>query len=261
MTLTPATSLEAQLQSVPVLSAITPNVRDIYLKGHSMGNQANVFAKIGDCNTVADSFLAPLDKGSYSLGRYAPLQKTITYYKGSFARQSKAAEIGFNVITVQDPFWSDPNMCLANESSLRCEYRLIKPSIALVMFGANDVLFLTPKLYQQNMRKIVQQSLDQGIIPVLTTFTWHDNGPMRQKAMEFNMIDVALSREYNIPLVNFWLASQYLPGHGISSDNAHLNWSVNGLIFTGEEKQWGESLRSLLMLEMLDNLRTELEGD
>jgi hypothetical protein len=83
---------------------------------------------------------------------------------------------------------------------------------------------------------------------------------MRQKAMEFDMIDVGLSREYKIPLINFWLASQYLPGHGISNDNAHLNWSVNGLIFTGEEKQWGESLRSLLTLEMLDSLRQTLES-
>ncbi len=260
LTLTPASALEAQLQGVPILSDITSHVRDIYLVGQKLGNHANVFAKVGDCNSVSDAFMAPLDKGQYSLGRYAPLQKAILYYKGSFARQSVASEIGFNVITVQDPFFANQKTCGPNDSPLRCEYHLMKPSIAVVMFGANDVLFLTTKLYQDNMRKIIQQSLDLGIIPVLTTFTWHDNGPMREKAMEFNMIDVSLSRDYNIPLINFWLASQYLPGHGISSDNAHLSWSVNGLIFTGEQNLWGESLRSLLTLEMLDKLRQALAG-
>ncbi|MEP7285386.1 MAG: SGNH/GDSL hydrolase family protein [Chloroflexota bacterium] len=262
-TLTPAADhLESQLQAIPVLSDISPTMRDLYLKGQKLGDHGNVFAKVGDCNTESDSFMRPLDNGTYRLGPYSPLQKTVSFFKGSFARESIAGQIGFNVITVQDSLWANPKYCGANESPLNCEYRLLHPSIAVVMFGANDVLFLTPKLYESHLRQIVEQSLNQGIIPVLTTFTWHDYDTQASaKVMEFNLIIARLAQEYQIPLINFWLASQYLPEHGINRDNAHLSFAGDGLQFTGDETRWGHSLRSLLTLQMLDKLRTALGED
>src|SRR5260221_3556030 len=260
LTVTPAGGVESQLQAVPIFSGVSSELRTIYLKGQSLGNHGNIFTKVGDCNSKSDVYLGSLDTGTYKLGRYASLQNTISYFKGSFNRNSAAAQIGFNVVTVQDSLWADPKACEGSESPLTCEYRLVQPSIALIMFGANDVLFLSPKLYQQYLRQIVEQSIADVIIPVLMTFTWHSNtdDALREKMLTFNMIDVNLAHDYSIPLINFWLASQYLPDHGISRDNAHVNWSVNGLDFTGDETRWGETLRSLLTLEMLHQIQTEI---
>src|SRR5258708_5805147 len=178
LTLTPGRGLESQLQAVPVLSGIGPTLRTIYLKGQQLGNHPNVFAKVGDCNTKSDAFLMPIDHGLYRLGRYASLQKTISTFKGSFGRDSIAAQVGFNVASAQDNFWADPKVCKADESPVDCEYRVTHPAVAIIMFGANDALFFTPAAFRKYMGQIVEKSINDGIIPVLMTFTWHDYGTL-----------------------------------------------------------------------------------
>ncbi|HLY26535.1 MAG TPA: hypothetical protein VKQ72_09365, partial [Aggregatilineales bacterium] len=261
LTLTPPASDQSEvlLQEVPIFSGIGPNLHAIYAKGQQLGNNPHAFAKVGDCNTKSDAFLNPIDHGLIRLGYYGALGQVIDNFKGSFGRDSIAAQVGLNSASVQDSFLADSRFCKANEAPLDCEYRISQPSIALIMFGANDVGFFTPEMYRRYMSQIIEKSIADGVIPVLMTFTWHDHGALYDKMLQFNLIAVNLAQQYQIPLINFWLASQYLPGHGIVPDNAHLTWSVNGLDFTGEQTVWGQTLRSLLALEMLGAVTQELD--
>jgi hypothetical protein len=259
VTLTPATdgNLEKQLQEVPVLSEVTEGMRQLYRDGLEMGNRARVLAKVGDCNTVSDAFLKPFDGENYTLGTYDYLRDTIAYFQGSFARESMASEIGFNVYSVQDALWGDPQVCKSDEGPLACEYRVLRPSLSVIMFGANDILQFEADAFERYLRQIIESTMERGILPIVTTFTRRPDGrwPLM---LELNMVVVRLAKEYDIPLINFWLASQYLPGRGIYADNAHLNQGTGRISFEGGEKRWGHTLRNLLTLQMLDKLRREL---
>lgn len=69
-----------------------------------------------------------------------------------------------------DSTWADPQWCLSGETPLACEYRVTRPSIALIMFGINDGAATEPEAYEAYLRLIVTQTLERKIVPVLHTF-------------------------------------------------------------------------------------------
>lgn len=253
---------EALLSSIPVIPAISGTARQIYLRGQAMGNHAHVIAKIGDCNTENYAFLSPLDAGNYDLGPYGDLQPTIDFFKGSFSLDSVAGRTGYSALTVLDSTWADPKVCLAGESSVYCELRRHHASIAIIMFGSNDIFTLTADQYEQSIREIVRLSIAHGTIPVLTTFTnSRALGPKWQTLLDYNAITVKVAQDNDIPLINFWRAAQALPNGGISGDLAHLTYSGSPRVsFHGEETQAGFSLRNLVTLQTLDAIRKAAMG-
>ena len=131
-----------------------------------MGNHDYAFSLVGDSNTDNPAFLAPFDQGSYDLGPYADLQPTIGYFKGSFSRHSPAAVGSFSTAKVLDPAYAD-SRCSAGETPLACEYRLQKPSVALILLGTGDQHDW--RNFEARYRKIIEYTLAQGIVPVLMT--------------------------------------------------------------------------------------------
>ncbi|NDJ76743.1 MAG: SH3 domain-containing protein [Chloroflexi bacterium] len=245
--------LVAFLEDVPVLPAISPRARAIYI---GSGNNPNRFTTVGDCNTTAPAFLVPFSTGYYDLGPYAYLQSTIDFFGDSFGRSSQAAHVGFNTMMVLDSGWANPQWCEPGESVLWCEYRLSEASVAIIMFGVNDVLHLTPDTYENSLREIVEWSIDHGTIPVLSTFSWADGAPYLNKALQLNVITVEVARAYDVPLINFWLAAQELPNNGMM-DDTHLSYGSppGSALFDGQEATSGFTLRNLLVLQTLDLLR------
>jgi hypothetical protein len=243
--------LAAQLAAIPLLSGVGPHAREIYLNG---GKNPRVFSKIGDCNSYEWAFLAPFDTGQYDLGRYTSLQPSVDFFRGSFGRGSLAAQVGFNALSVLDAAWADPSVCVAGESPVWCELRRTHPAAAIIMFGANDVFLLSVEQYEQSLRQVVEWTLQSGTIPVLSTFTWC--GTFNDHALALNLITVSLAREYDLPLINFWAAAQSLPNCGML-DGTHLTTAgpPYGAYFTGDEMRSGFTLRNLVTLQMLDELR------
>ncbi len=212
----------ASWKDLPVVPALSAHARDVYQVGVVKGNNPHAFAKVGDCETDTDWFLEDFDKGVsyYSLGPYQPLQATIDFFKGSFGRKSLAARRGFNAAALLTSFWADPAQCKADESPLACEYRILRPSFALVMLGTNDV----PRkdAFEENLRKVIEFSLDQSVLPVLATTADNLEGDE-----SINATIARLAQEYDLPLWNFWAAVQPLPGHGLVEDGAHLTPAPN----------------------------------
>jgi hypothetical protein len=236
-------------QQLPVIpEKISGRVREIYRLGLTLGNNPHVFSRIGDCASAAPAFLTGFGR-NYNLGDYTYLQPAIDYFQGSFEHPSLAAKSGLNTAGLLTTLWTG-DQCLAHETLLDCQYRLDHPSFAFISIGTDEAYYIhhAPASFEQNMRIIIEDTLAKGIVPILGT-----------KADDFegdNSINAAIARlalEYDMPLWNFWLAAQPLPGHGLI-DPAHLN-SVSYINFTDftipHSLEYGMQMRNLTALQML----------
>lgn len=212
--------------NLPVIpETVSSNVRNIYLKGLSLGNRPGSFSKVGDCNSLDPYFLSYFDLGSsaYDLGAYGYLQPMIDEFNGSFKRVSEAVGNGFNTSAVLSPFRANPDDCNSGESPLQCEYRIHKPSFVFISIGTDD--YLSPDKYEANLRQILDYTIQQGIVPILVTKMDDAN------QLDYNPIIAKLAYEYNIPLINLWRALQPLPDHGLL-DNIHPSGYTDGFNFS-----------------------------
>jgi hypothetical protein len=75
------------------------------------------------------------------------------------------------------------------------------------------------------------------------------------KSLAFNTFLLDLAGDFNIPLINLWRALGPLPDNGIQADLFHLTQSATPYNFTGDEQRFGITVRNLLTLQMLDDLR------
>lgn len=246
-TLAPRPTLKPdEWKRLPVIPRISETVVQIYQRGLELGNDPHAFSKVGDCGSTPAWFLGDFDRGAafYHLGNYQGLQNIIDQYQGSFARTSLAAQSGYNASSLFVTLWSDRAFCKANEAPLECEYRVHRPAIAFIMLGTNDIWH--PEDFAPQMVRIIEFSLENGVIPILSTKADNLEGDGSINATIAN-----LALEYDIPLWNFWAAAQLLPDGGLQEDQAHLTWGRN--FFNDPEalsKAW--PVRNLTALQMLD---------
>lgn len=243
-------------KNLPIIpQEISDRVREIYKLGLTLGNNPHVFSRIGDCASAAPDFLVGFDS-NYNLGTYTDLQPAIDYFRGSFQRPSLAAKNGLNTAGLLTSLWTG-DQCLSNESLLDCQYRLDHPGFAIISVGTNESYYVhhTPGVFETNMRAIIEDTMAQGIIPILGTKADNLEGD--------NSINATIARlalEYQLPLWNFWQAAQSLPNHGLA-DASHLT-SVSYLNFTDfsipHSLEYGMQVRNLTALEMLNFLREQL---
>jgi hypothetical protein len=257
-----------RLAATPILFNMdTPTLDTIFQHGQELGSRADVFTKVGDSNTVSGDFLLPIGlEGNYcELGDYQYLQETIDFFSvspregspNSFNSSSKAVERGLSSSAALDPFWAS-SPCEANESPVTCEYRLVRPSVAIINLGLMDVRYATEDSFRANMEQIVQLSIEQGVIPVLNTIVvLPDQETLSFEAsISINADIVDIAETYEIPLINLWAAVQSLPNFGIGPDRTHFKHVVGEFCdFDGAEREIGGTLRNLLTLQALDELR------
>jgi len=245
-TVIPATLKPDEWKDLPVVPKIEDTVLEIYARGLELGNNPLAFSKIGDCGSTPAWFLGDFDRGPrfYSLGDYEYLSTVIDAFQGSFDRTSLAARSGFNASALFVPLWADRDYCKADEPPLTCEYRVHKPVIAFIILGANDVWH--PEEFEPQMRRIIEFSLTNGVIPILATKADNQEGDG-----SINAIIARLALEYRVPLWNFWRAVNDLPNQGLQEDKDHLTWGANNF----DDPQaltaaW--PLRNLTALQVLD---------
>jgi uncharacterized protein YgiM (DUF1202 family) len=251
-----------QPRDEPYISGISSKSTAIFQAGQALGNRANAFALVGDSNTDNPAFFQPLDQGNYNLGEYAYLEDTVQFFKGSFGRSqsSPAAVGGFNTTKVLDPA-NSPSYCNKGETPLACEYRITKPSIALILMGTGDQH--TWQGFEGRYRTIIEYTISQGIIPVLITkgddLEHRDN---TASSGYINDIIRRLSREYDVPLLDLRQAISGLPNLGFNSDGFHYNTPSDGesCYFDAEHLKYGYTMRNLTALQMLDALRRQVVG-
>ncbi|MBI5668211.1 MAG: hypothetical protein HZC41_09410 [Chloroflexi bacterium] len=248
-------ALLQQLYAVPVISDVSDRMRQVYRLGQTLGMHSYVITKVGDSLSFNPMYLEPMSRNDNDLGPYDYLADALTYF-GPSAAPSAAASIGLNVFSVFDPGWKRKAQCRANESPLACEYRQKQPGVAFILFGPNDVRAVNVDKFRTQMQKIVEETEQRGIIPVLSTFSADPNRRYWDEAVIFNLAIVDVAWQYDVPLINLWAAARPLPDYGLDADHVHMKNS--GFLYlkysTGHESLYGTSLRNLLSLVMLDEI-------
>jgi len=242
-------------QEWPVVPTVSPRMIEIYQRGIAQGNDPAHFSKIGDCQNIASYFLSTFDTpGDYSLGtQHATLQNTIDHFSGSWSRVSLSVGPGMNIASVLSPIWADPEKCNPGETPLACELRLHKPGIALISmetwWGEQPA-----KIYEMYMRQLVENVLAKNVVPILATKA--DN---LEKDNSINAAIARVAYDYDIPMWNFWAATQPLPDHGLYNDGFHLTFARN--FFDDPTRMtYAWPWRNLTALEAIDSVWHGLTG-
>lgn len=240
-------------KELPVIPTVSDTARAIYQRGLVLGTNPQAFSKVGDCQNVSSYFLSVFDvPGEYRLdAEHAYLQETITYYQGSFLRESEATKGGYNVAAILQPLRADPKVCNPDESPLICELRIHNPSVVIVSleegWGSRPA-----ETYGRYMRQVIETIMARGVVPILATKADNIEGDH-----SINATIAQIAYEYDIPLWNFWLAVQPLPDHGLSQDGFHLTFARNFFDDPVRMKNaW--PVRNLTALQALDAVRRGL---
>ena len=263
-----ASASAIDLHDLPVLPQVTATAREIYARGQAAGLNPHVVSKIGDCMTASENFLVPFGTGDYDLGDYQDLQPVIdnftsapiqsegkTFADNAFASPGLATAQGFTTVSVLDPLWADPQWCDANESPLTCEYRVAQPAFALIMFGTNDTFFFDADSFDGYLRQIIAQTIAADVVPVLYTFPERPEFP--EKTLLFNQIIAQIAADYDLPLINLYVALEDLPDKGVNLDDPiHLSSPIddNAGNFTPANLERGYTFRNLITLQALQVL-------
>jgi uncharacterized protein YraI len=243
----------------PFVSNLTERAREVYAFGYSYGNRPDVFSKIGDSITISTAFLAPIGYGNYNLRDYTHLQDAIDFYSNTLARtgnsfvnESLSAKGGWPTQAVLSPKSADPAFCLEGEAPLVCEYRLVRPSLAIIMLGTNDVPSTPSSQVERALRDVIEVSIELGVVPILTTIPPMHRSGTEGRVEEFNTIIRSLGVEYGMPIIDYWSALQGMPNDGLAGDGVHPSIAPGVADFTPENLTYGMTVRNLVTLQGLD---------
>jgi hypothetical protein len=222
---TPRTSA-GDWRDAPIMPEISQHVFQIYHEGQIQGRDPHSFSVIGDCQAVPVVFMGP-----YELGTFVPpenesnLWDVINYFKGSFARWGMSVRGGFTAASVLSPMQADPKYCKSGETPLTCEYRIHNPAFVIITLET----WLDPQTvdrYDGYLRRIMDYVIDHGSVPILLTKA--DSSEMRNGTHVFNPVIIQVAHDYDVPVINFWRAAQYLENGGIDPNREGFHLSQAG---------------------------------
>jgi hypothetical protein len=278
-------SYGAEWQELPVVPALGPAVTDhlerVEDRGERLGNDPGVFAKVGDSITASPSFLQALACRPPSWGAWAGLRTTLEFFgatavpagseeaqcavSNSFSRLGVAAVGGWRVVDALSPRESLPEC--EGLPAVSCELQLLRPSVALIMFGTNDLEDFNAVEFRRDLARLTRLVSSAGTIPVLSTIPPRAREPFSQRVARFNAEIAALAENRALPLWNFWreLVEPGVPHLGLSGDGVHPSVicpPCTAIDFRPAGLRQGYALRNLGALRVLDRLRRRvLLGD
>lgn len=233
---------------------VGPHLKSVYQQGVGLGNNRNRFSKVGDSETWSPRYLHAFEGYDYKLGEFQHLQVVVDQFRGSFARGGYAAQPGFGSGAVLDPQWADPAHCRPQETPLACEYREHKPVTALIMLRTWSYETDKNSQFYYDLCAIVEYSLKQGVIPVLSTVPyayapWPDAGLTNETIR-------LVAYQYNIPLWDLWEMTESLPDRGVDRSDNHLTKPPGDLVgyFVDPYLQYGTVRRNLEALQVLQEI-------
>jgi hypothetical protein len=243
---TPAPTLE-DWREAPIEPAISERVVDIYEEGQRQGRDPASFSVIGDCQSIPFVFMGPFSRGELEPDpSESYLWNAINYFDSSFKRWSVTARGGFTAASILNALQADPNECKPGETPLTCEFRLNNPAFVLITLET----WLDPDTidrYEVYLRQILDSVIEKGAVPILLTKA--DASELRGEKHVINPVIVNLAYEYQVPVVNFWRAAQYLDNYGIDPEREGFHLS-----------QAGYNLKNILALRALYAVWTKVES-
>jgi hypothetical protein len=267
-----------ELPVVPALGpVVTSHLEKIASRGELVGNQPGVFAKIGDSITASPSFLQALACQPPQLGYWGGLQATLDFFGGtpvprgseeaqcpvssSYSRLGIAAVGGSRAVDALAPRESFPEC--EGRPAVSCELKLLRPSVALIMFGTNDLEDFNAVRFRRDLARVARIVSSAGTIPVISTIPPRASWLFSRRVTRFNAEIAALAENRALPLWNFWrqLTEPGVPREGLSGDGVHpsvLCPPCTAIDFRPAGLRQGYALRNLGALRVLDLLRRRI---
>jgi hypothetical protein len=265
-------------QKLPVVPALGPgvaaHVEKVASRGERFGNHPGVFAKIGDSITASPSFLQGLACWPPQMGRWGALRGTLEFFgetavprgteeapcpvSNSYSRVGMAAVGGWRAADALLPRESFPEC--GGLPALSCELETLRPSVALIMFGTNDLEEMTAVQFRRDLARVARLVAGAGAIPVISTIPPRARRPFSERVASFNAQIAALAENRALPLWNYWrqMTEAGVPRLGLSRDGVHpsvLCPPCTAIDFRPATLRQGYALRNLGALRILDRLR------
>ena len=166
-------------------------MRSVHAK---FSGEPGTLACFGDSITVTMAFWAPLQLG--------PPRKM---------DEATAADYELVKRSMQPKCWREwkgPDFGCAGGMTIRWAHENVerwlstmKPEVAVIMFGSNDLTQLEADEYQRRTRAVIMSCLDQGTVVILSTIPpRHDHVA---KAQQFAEIVRQLGRELKVPVCDY----------------------------------------------------------
>ncbi|MFZ0548880.1 MAG: SGNH/GDSL hydrolase family protein [Candidatus Promineifilaceae bacterium] len=195
---------------------VIEHMQEVFALGQEMGRNPTAYSVLGDSTSMNPHILARFDQDDLNLGPYDYLQPAVDQFAGSFSQYGVAARNGLHSWSIFDPIWADKKWCLPNENLLACEFRLRDPVILLIRLGSNDSG--SPDGFRYNVRKAIEYSLEQGVMPIIATKADRFEGDSNEN----NIILRELAETYKVPLWDFDKVAATLPDRGLEEDHIHM---------------------------------------
>jgi hypothetical protein len=198
---------------------IDPSLQKVYQRGLRLGNDPRAFSLFGDCQARPEEFFGVFETDAELVEGLSPaLQEVVSYFEGSFNRESPTAQDGTTPGSLLWTQWHRGEYgCTFAETPVECELRIHRPSFVIIQIGTHFESRNT-----EYLRRVILQLLDEGVVPILATKA--DN---REKDERINRDMAMLAAEYDLPLWNFWAAVSDLPDRGLyTRDDRPLQGSI-----------------------------------
>jgi lysophospholipase L1-like esterase len=124
------------------------------------------------------------------------------------------------------------------------------------MIGTNDSGSGSPDVFANNLRQIVQITIDMGIVPVLSTIPPKNLGDDQNFRVDaYNSVIRQIAAQFDIPLWDYFSNMVNAPNRGMSPDGLHPSESPYGSgVLTAESLRYGFTIRNLNALQVLDSI-------
>ena len=231
----------AQWKSWPILpEIIDPSLQKVYERGLALGNDPNAFSIFGDCQARPAEFFGVFETDADLVESLSPeLRETISYFEGSFSRESSTTQDGTTPGSLLWAQWHRGEYgCTFAETPVECELRTHRPSFVIIQVGTHFESRNT-----EYLRRIILQLMDEGVIPILATKA--DN---RELDDRINRDMVLLAVEYDLPLWNFWASLSDLPNRGLYTRDDR---PLQGDIYLNEEATIRHRMTGLAALNVV----------
>jgi hypothetical protein len=261
----------AEVESTPEAASVWPSgarldaMRALADRGAGAGLQPDAVAKVGDSITASPAFLGGLTEAGLHDAGYRALTETLPLSDGAwrlpggsagtsaFARESLAAGAGWSVADAIEG---------GEESPLAREIAALRPAVAVVMFGTNDLTHVPLASFEERLDRLLGELDRRGVVALLSTIPERrDSREFGARVPSFNRAIRALALAHNLPLVDYHAAMATLPDAGLSADGIHPSVCPRGpAVLSADCLRYGYNLRNLLTLEALHRLHGELHG-
>ena len=214
----------------------------------------DAFSKMGGSSVASKAFLHCFATEFVDLGERPELAETIEYFntgrRNSFNRKSEAAGVSWNLRYVLG----------GRPANFREELKATNARWALVLFGSNDAQNENERVYLKRLVYLVEQMEEMGVVPILGAALPRRNTYKNRWIYRFNLITEAVAKHWHLPYIDYHAALSALPRKGLARDGVHPNVLPPGGLkntcnLTEEGLRYGNNVRNLLTLEMLDALR------